>query len=182
MTRTSESRRLLRRQFLHLTAGAAVFPITSRLARAQTYPSRPVRLIVPFAPGGTTDVLARLIGNWLSERLHQPFIIENRPGGGANIGTEAVVNAAPDGHTLLIVSPANANNATLYDKLSYNFLRDIAPVSGIASAPNIMEVNPAVPTSTVGEFIAYASANPGKISFGSAGTGTSQHLSGEMFN
>ena len=179
--RTSESRRLLRRQFLHLTAGAAVFPITSRLARAQTYPSRPVRLIVPFAPGGTTDVLARLIGNWLSERLHQPFIIENRPGGGANIGTEAVVNAAPDGHTLLIVSPANANNATLYDKLSYNFLRDIAPVSGIASAPNIMEVNPAVPTSTVGEFIAYASANPGKISFGSAGTGTSQHLSGEMF-
>ena len=177
----SESRRLLRRRFLHLTAGAAVFPITSRLARAQAYPSRPVRLIVPFAPGGTTDVLARLIGNWLSERLHQPFIIENRPGGGANIGTEAVVNAAPDGYTLLIVSPANANNTTLYDKLTYNFLRDIAPVSGIASAPNIMEVNPAVPTRTVGEFIAYARANPGKISFGSAGTGTSQHLSGEMF-
>jgi tripartite-type tricarboxylate transporter receptor subunit TctC len=172
---------LLRRRFLRAMAGAVVIPITSRIAQAQSYPSRPVRIIVPYAPGGTTDVLARLIGHWLSERFHQPFLIENRPGGGANIGTEAVVNAAPDGHTLLLVTPANANNATLYGKLNYDFLRDIVPVAGIARAPNIMEVNPAVPATTVGEFIAYSKANPGKISFGSAGTGTSQHLSGEMF-
>jgi tripartite-type tricarboxylate transporter receptor subunit TctC len=140
-----------------------------------------VRIVVGFAPGGTTDILARLMGQWLSERLGQPFIIENRPGAGTNIATEAVVKAASDGYTLLMVSPPNAINATLYDKLNFNFLRDIAAVASVARVPNVMEVNPSVPAKTVDEFIAYAKANPGKISFASAGIGSSQHVSGELF-
>ena len=170
-----------RRQFLHLAAGAAALPAVSRFAWAQAYPSRPVRIVVGFAPGGTTDILARLMGQWLSERLGQPFIIENRPGAGTNIATEAVVKAASDGYTLLMVSPPNAINATLYDKLNFNFLRDIAAVASVARVPNVMEVNPSVPAKTVNEFIAYAKANPGKISFASAGIGSSQHVSGELF-
>jgi tripartite-type tricarboxylate transporter receptor subunit TctC len=169
-----------RRKFLHLAAGAAAWPFASRFARAQAYPTRPVRIVVGFAPGGTTDILARLMGQWLSERLGQPFIIENRPGAGTNIATEAVVKAA-DGYTLLMVSPPNAINATLYDKLNFNFLRDIAAVASVARVPNVMEVNPSVPAKTVNEFIAYAKANPGKISFASAGIGSSQHVSGELF-
>ena len=172
---------LPRRRFLHLAAGAAALPAVSRIARAQSYPLRPVRVIVGFAAGGTTDVLARMIGQWLSERLGQPFLIENRPGAGTNIATEAVVKSAPDGYTLLMVSPPNTINATLYEKLNFNFLRDIAAVAAIARVPNVMEVNPSVPASTVAEFIAYAKANPGKLSFASAGVGSSQHLSGEMF-
>ena len=172
---------LSRRRFLHLAAGAAALPAVSRIARAQSYPLRPVRVIVGFAAGGTTDVLARMIGQWLSERLGQPFLIENRPGAGTNIATEAVVKSAPDGYTLLMVSPPNTINATLYEKLNFNFLRDIAAVAAIARVPNVMEVNPSVPASTVAEFIAYAKTNPGKLSFASAGVGSSQHLSGEMF-
>ena len=172
---------LSRRRFLHLAAGAAALPAVSRIARAQSYPLRPVRVIVGFAAGGTTDLLARMIGQWLSERLGQPFLIENRPGAGTNIATEAVVKSAPDGYTLLMVSPPNTINATLYEKLNFNFLRDIATVAAIARVPNVMEVNPSVPASTVAEFIAYAKANPGKLSFASAGVGSSQHLSGEMF-
>jgi len=172
---------LSRRRFLHLAAGAAALPAVSRIARAQAYPLRPVRVIVGFAAGGTTDLLARMIGQWLSERLGQPFLIENRPGAGTNIATEAVVKSAPDGYTLLMVSPPNTINATLYEKLNFNFLRDIATVAAIARVPNVMEVNPSVPASTVAEFIAYAKANPGKLSFASAGVGSSQHLSGEMF-
>ena len=172
---------LSRRRFLHLAAGAAALPAVSRIARAQSYPLRPVRIIVGFAAGGTTDLLARMIGQWLSERLGQPFLIENRPGAGTNIATEAVVKSAPDGYTLLMVSPPNTINATLYEKLNFNFLRDIAAVAAIARVPNVMEVNPSVPASTVAEFIAYAKANPGKLSFASAGVGSSQHLSGEMF-
>ena len=172
---------LSRRRFLHLAAGAAALPAVSRIARAQSYPLRPVRIIVGFAAGGTTDVLARMIGQWLSERLGQPFLIENRPGAGTNIATEAVVKSAPDGYTLLMVSPPNTINATLYEKLNFNFLRDVAAVAAIARVPNVMEVNPSVPASTVAEFIAYAKANPGKLSFASAGVGSSQHLSGEMF-
>ena len=172
---------LSRRRFLHLAAGAAALPAVSRIARAQSYPLRPVRIIVGFAAGGTTDLLARMIGQWLSERLGQPFLIENRPGAGTNIATEAVVKSAPDGYTLLMVSPPNTINATLYEKLNFNFLRDIATVAAIARVPNVMEVNPSVPASTVAEFIAYAKTNPGKLSFASAGVGSSQHLSGEMF-
>jgi tripartite-type tricarboxylate transporter receptor subunit TctC len=175
------SMKLPRRQFLRLAAGATALSTASRVARAQTYPSRPVRLIVGFPPGGTADTLARLMGQWLSEQLGQPFIIENRPGAGTNIATEAVVKAAPDGYTLLLVSPPNAINATLYDKLNFNFIRDIAPVASIMRVPNVMEVNPSVPATTVPEFIAYAKANPGKINMASAGNGTSQHVSGELF-
>ena len=164
--------KLPRRQFLHLAAGAAALPAVSRIAWAQTYPTRPVRIIVGFAAGGATDIVARLMGQWLSERLGQQFIIENRPGAGSNIATEAVVRAPPDGYTLLLVSPANAINATLYDKLNFNFIRDIAPVAGIIRVPNVMEVNPSVPAKTVPEFIAYAKANPGKINMASAGIGT----------
>jgi tripartite-type tricarboxylate transporter receptor subunit TctC len=167
-----------RRRFLHLAAGAAALPAVSR---AQVYPSRPVRIFVGLAPGGTTDTLARLMGQWLSERLGQPFIIENRPGAGGNIATEAVVKAPPDGYTLLMVAPGNTINATLYDKLNFNFLRDIAAVASVARLPNVMEVNPSVPAKTVNEFIAYAKANPGKISFASSGIGSSQHVSGELF-
>jgi tripartite-type tricarboxylate transporter receptor subunit TctC len=174
--------KLPRRKFLRLAAGAGALPAVSRIARAQAaYPMRPVRIICGFAPGGTTDVLARMIGQWLSERFDQSFVIENRPGAGTNIATEAVVKAAPDGYTLLMVSPPNVINATLYEKLNFNFLRDIAPIAAIARVANVMEVNPSVPISSVPEFIAYAKASPGKISFASAGVGTSQHVSGELF-
>jgi tripartite-type tricarboxylate transporter receptor subunit TctC len=173
--------KLPRRQFLQLAAGAAVLPAVSRFAWAQTYPTRPVRVIVPFAPAGDTDLVARLIGQWLSERLGQQFVIENRPGAGTNIGTEAVVRAPADGYTLLLASPPAAINATLYDKLNFVFLRDIAPVAGVIRAPFVMEVNPSVSSKTVPEFIAYAKANPGKISMASAGIGSGPHVAGELF-
>jgi tripartite-type tricarboxylate transporter receptor subunit TctC len=171
-----------RRQFLHLAAGAAALPALPRIAKAQTYPSRPVRLIVGFAAGGGADIVARLLGQWLSERLGQPFVIENRPGAGSNIGTEAVVRAPADGYTLLLVIlPANAINATLYDKLNFNFIRDIAPIAGLTRDPNVMEVNPSVPVKSVAEFIAYAKANPAKINMASSGIGSAQHVAGELF-
>src|SRR5262249_9231843 len=167
--------KLLRRQFLYLAAGVAALPAVSRIARAQAYPLRPVRIIAPTAPGGAPDILARLIGPWLSERLRQPFLIENRPGAGPHIRTHVVVHAPPDGYTLLMVSSANAINATLYDRLNFVFLRDIAAVAGIISLPFVMVVNPSVPAKTVPEFIAHAKANPGKISLGSPGIGTPGH-------
>src|SRR5438874_2123252 len=172
---------LPRRRFLRLAALAAATPAVSRIACAQSYPSRPVRLIIGFPPGGPSDIMARLLGQWLSERLGQPFVVENRPGAGGNISAEAVVRAPPDGYTLHLSASPNAINATLYDKLNFNFLRDIAPVGGITRVPNIMEVNPAVPARTVPEFIAYAKANAGKINMASGGNGTTQHLSGELF-
>jgi tripartite-type tricarboxylate transporter receptor subunit TctC len=174
--------KLPRRTFLHLAAGAAALPAVSRIARAQTYPTRPVRIIVGFAAGGPTDLYARLIGQWLAERLGRPFLIENRPGAGGNIATESVVNAAADGYTLLLVAAANTINATLYDNLNYTFIRDIAPVAGILRTFYVMEVNPSVPAKTVPEFIAYAKANPGKVNMASAGSGTPQHVAGELFN
>ena len=170
-----------RRQFLRCAAGAAALPTMSRFAWAQPYPTRPVRIIVGLAPGGTTDILARLIGQWLSERLGQPFIIENRPGAAGNVATEAVVNMRPDGYALLMVSSTNVINATLYDKLNYNFIRDITPVAAVAGVPLVMEVHPSVPARTVPEFIAYAKANPGKISMASAGIGNSTHMAAELF-
>jgi tripartite-type tricarboxylate transporter receptor subunit TctC len=173
--------KLPRRNFLHLAAGAAALPAVPRIAKAQAYPTRPVRIIVGFVAGGSTDIMARLIGQWLSERLGQPFIIENRPGAGTNIATEAVVHAAADGYTLLLVNPPNAINATLYDKLNYNFIRDIAPVAGIARVANVMLVNPSVPATTVPAFIAYAKANPGKLNMASSGVGSSAHVGGELF-
>jgi tripartite-type tricarboxylate transporter receptor subunit TctC len=173
--------KLPRRQFLHLTASAAAMPAVSRMAWGQAYPTRPVRVIVPFAPGGASDIYARLIGQWLSERLGKQFIVESRPGAGGNIGTEIVVHAPPDGYTLLLVNSSNAISATLYDKLNFNFIRDIAPVAGIDREPLIMMVNPSVPVRTVAEFIAYAKANPGKINFGSSGTGSLSQISGELF-
>jgi tripartite-type tricarboxylate transporter receptor subunit TctC len=173
--------KLPRRSFLHLVAGAAALPALSRIARAQTYPTRPITIIVPFAAGGPTDILARLIGQWLTERLGQPLLIENRPGAGSNIGTELVVRAPRDGYTLLLISTASTVNATLYDNLSFNFIRDIAPVATIVRVPNVMVVNPSVPSKTVPEFISYAKANSGKINMASAGNGTSGHLSGELF-
>jgi tripartite-type tricarboxylate transporter receptor subunit TctC len=173
--------KLPRRTFLHLAACAAALPAVSRIARAQAYPTRPVHLIVPFAPAGPSDILARLMGQSLSERLGQQFVIDNRPGGGGNIGTEAVVRAPADGYTLGIVGAWNAVNATFYDKLNYNFIRDIAPVASIIRTPFVMAVNPTVPAKTVPEFIAYAKASPGKINYASAGTGTSSHLTGELF-
>ena len=173
--------KLPRRNFLHLAAGAAALPTVSRFACAQAYPSRPVHLIVPFGPAGATDITARLIGQWLSERLGQQFVIENRPGAGGNIATEAVVRAAPDGYTLLYVTTANASNATLYDKLNFNFVRDIAPIAPIVSFPYIMVVNPSVPAKTLPEFIAYAKANPGKINMASPGIGSTPHVNGELF-
>src|SRR5262245_22992675 len=173
--------KLPRRKFLHLAAGAAALPGVSRLAWAQAYPSRPVRIIVPFTPAGSTDIVARLMGQWLSERLGQQFVIENRPGGGGNIGTEAVVRSPADGYTLLMVGGWNAINATLYDKLSFNFIRDIAPVAGINREPYVIAVHPSVPAKSVPEFIAYAKANPGKVSMASAGIGTPGHVSGELF-
>ena len=173
--------KLPRRRFLRLAAGAAALPAASRIARAQTYPSRPVRLVVGFAAGSTTDILARLIGQWLSERLGQQFIVENRPGAGSNIATEAVAKAPADGYTLLMVAPVHAINATLYDKLNYNFIRDMAAIAGVVRVPNVMEVNPALPVKTVPEFIDFAKTNPGALSFASAGVGTASHLAGEMF-
>jgi tripartite-type tricarboxylate transporter receptor subunit TctC len=173
--------KLQRRQFLHLAAGAAALPAISRFAWAQTYPARPVHLIVGFPAGGPQDIVMRLIGQWLSERLGQSFVIENRSGAGGNVGAETVVRAAPDGYTLLSVSSPNAINATLYDNLNFNFIRDIAPVASIIRVPLVMEVNPSVPVKTVPEFIAYAKANPGKISYASAGIGTPQHVSAELF-
>jgi tripartite-type tricarboxylate transporter receptor subunit TctC len=170
-----------RRQFLHLVAGAAVLPAMSRFARAQTYPTRPVRLIIGYPPGGSADMTARLMGQWLSERLGQTFVIESRPGAATNIATEAVVHAPPDGYTLLLVAPANAINVTLYEKLNYNFVHDIAPVAGLIRFPNVMEVNPSVPAKTVPEFIAYAKANPGKLNMASSGNGSTIHVSGELF-
>jgi tripartite-type tricarboxylate transporter receptor subunit TctC len=173
--------KLPRRNFLHLAAGVAALPAMPRVAQAQAYPTRPVRLIVPFAPGGTTDIIARLMGPWLSERLGQQFVIENRPGAGSNIGTEAVVRATADGYTLLIATGANAVGASLYDNLNFNFINDIAPVAGLIRIPFVMEVNPSVPAKTVPEFIAYAKANPGKTNVASAGNGTTGHVAGELF-
>jgi tripartite-type tricarboxylate transporter receptor subunit TctC len=169
-----------RRQLLHLAAGAAALA-GSRRARAQAYPSRPIRLIVGFPAGGPTDITARLIAQWLSERLGQQIVIENRGGAGSNIAVEATIGAPPDGYTLLIVGATNAINATLYEKLNFNFIRDIAPVAGIIRVPLIMEVHPSVPAKTVAEFIAYAKARPGKINMGSGGIGTTLHVSGELF-
>jgi tripartite-type tricarboxylate transporter receptor subunit TctC len=173
--------RLPRRKFLYLTTGAAALPALTCVARAQTYPSRPVRIIIGFSAGGPIDILARLIGQWLSERLGQPFVIEARTGAGSNIATEAVVHAPADGYTLLGVTSANTINTTLYDKLNFNFVRDIAPVAGIIRVPQVIEVNPSVPVTTVPEFIAYAKANPGKLNMASAGNGTVQHVAGELF-
>ena len=172
---------LPRRRFLHLAARAAALPALPRIAWAQTYPTRPVHLIVGTVAGATPDIDARIISQWLSERLGQPFVIENRPGAGTNIATELVVRARPDGHTLLLITTANAINATLYDNLNFNFIRDIAPVASLVRTPLVMEVNPLVPAKTVPEFIAYANANPGKINMASAGNGTPQHVSGELF-
>jgi tripartite-type tricarboxylate transporter receptor subunit TctC len=170
-----------RRTFLRLTAGAAALPAMSRIARAQAYPTRPVRIIVGFAAGGGADTLARLIGQALSERLGQPFIVENRPGANTNIATEAVVKSVPDGHTLLMVGASSAINATLYNKLNFYFMRDIAPVAGIIRAPLAMVVNPSFPAKTVPEFIAYAKANPGRITMASGGNGSPAHVAGELF-
>jgi tripartite-type tricarboxylate transporter receptor subunit TctC len=174
--------KLPRRQFLHLAAGAAALPAVSQIARAQPYPSRPVRIIVGFPAGGPSDLLARLMGQWLSERLGQPFIIENRPGASGNIGTEAVIRAPADGHTLLLVVPGNAVTDVLYEKLNFSFIRDTAPVAGISIGPLVMEVNPGLPVHTVPEFIAYAKARPGQINFASPGIGATIHLCGELFN
>jgi tripartite-type tricarboxylate transporter receptor subunit TctC len=170
-----------RRRFLHLAAAVAALPALSRIAGAQAFPAKPVRLVVGYAAGGVNDILARLIGQWLSERLGQPFIIENKPGAGSNIATDVVVRASPDGYTLHLVSAANAINATLYEKLSFDFIRDIAPVAGIGRVPNVMVVNPSFPARTVPEFIAYAKANPGKVTMASAGIGSPQHVGGELF-
>jgi tripartite-type tricarboxylate transporter receptor subunit TctC len=171
-----------RRHFLHLVAGAAALPALSRITWAQGYPSRPVRIIVGLTAGSASDIVARLVGQWLSERLGQPFVIENRPGAGTNIAAEAVVRSTPDGYTLLLVASPNAINASLYDKLSFNFVRDIAPVAAISREPNVVVVNPSVPTKTVPEFIAYAKANSGRINMASAGNGSTSHLAGELFN
>jgi tripartite-type tricarboxylate transporter receptor subunit TctC len=173
--------KLLRRTFLHLAAGAAAQPAVSRIARAQTYPTRPVHIVVGFAAGGSSDITARLVGQWLSERLGKPFVIDNRPGGGSNLGTEVVARAPADGYTLLLVTASNATNATLYDNLNFNFARDITPVASIVRVPLVMEVNPAVPAKTIPEFIAYAKANPGKLNMASGGNGTSDHVCGELF-
>jgi tripartite-type tricarboxylate transporter receptor subunit TctC len=170
-----------RRQFLHLTAAAAALPAMSQIARAQTYPRRQGRLIVGFPPGGGSDLVARLIGQWLSERLGQQFVIENRPGAGSNIATEAVIRSSPDGYTLLLVTTTNAINATLYEKLNFNFIRDIAPVAGIMRVPDVVVVHPSYQAKTIPEFIAYAKANPGKINMASPGNGTPEHVSGELF-
>jgi tripartite-type tricarboxylate transporter receptor subunit TctC len=171
-----------RRQLLHLAAGAAALPALSRVAGAQAYPSRPVRIVVGYSPGGGNDIFGRLIGQWLSERLGQSFVIENRPGAASNIATAAVVSAPPDGYTLLLVSVSNTINATLYDKLSFNFGRDIAPVAGISRVPNIMAVQSSLPAKTIPEFIAHAKANPRSISVATPGIGSPQHVAGELFN
>jgi tripartite-type tricarboxylate transporter receptor subunit TctC len=173
--------KLPRRRFFHLAAGAAALPIPSRVAEAQTYPTRPVRILVGFTAGGAFDIVARLIGQWLSEQFHQPFIVDNRPGASTNIATEAAVHAPADGYTLLLGGATNAINAKLYKKLTFDFMRDIAPVAGVVRLPNVMEVDPSFPAKTVPDFIAYAKANPGKVNMGSPGNGTSQHLAGELF-
>ena len=173
--------KLPRRKFLHLAACTVALPVLPHIALAQTYPTRPVRIIVGFAPGGTADIIARLIGQWLSERLGQPFVIENRSGGGTNIATEAVVRAPADGHTLLLVVSANTINATLYDNLKFNFIRDTTPVASIARTPLVLVVNPSFPAKSVPELITYAKASPGKINMATAGIGSSVHLAGELF-
>jgi tripartite-type tricarboxylate transporter receptor subunit TctC len=173
--------KLPRRAFLRLAAGAAAFPGAARFAKAQAYPTRNVRLIVGFAAGGGADIMARLMGQWLSERLGQQFVVENRTGAGTNIATETVVNAAPDGYTLLLATSSNAFNATLYHDLQFNFLRDIAPVAGVHREPHVIEVNPSLPVHTVPEFIAYAKANPG-LNMGSGGVGSGNHVAGELFS
>jgi tripartite-type tricarboxylate transporter receptor subunit TctC len=173
--------KLPRRKFLHLAAGAAALPVITRVSSAQSYPVRPVHLLAGFPPGGIVDLIARLIGQWLSERLGQQFVIENRPGAGSNIATELVCRATPDGYTLLLVSSVNAWNTAIYDNLNFNFVRDIAPIASIIRTPAVMEVNPSVPAKTVPEFIAYAKANPGKIDMGSGGPGSGQHVYGELF-
>jgi len=170
-----------RRHFLHLTAGAAALPAVPRFAWAQTYPSRPVRIVVGFAPGGGTDLIARVMGQWLSERLGQQFVIENRPGAGTNIATETVARAQPDGYTLLLLITSGVINATVYEKLKFNVVRDIAPVASLSRETSVMVVNPPVPTKTVPEFIAHAKANPGKINMASSGNGTLAHVTGELF-
>jgi tripartite-type tricarboxylate transporter receptor subunit TctC len=173
--------KLPRRKFLHLAAGAVALPVMPRIAKAQAYPARPVHIIVGFPPGGTTDVSARLMGQWLSERLGQSFVVENRPGAGSSIAAETVTKAAPDGYTLFPASAANAFNATIYDNLSFNFVRDLAPVAGFLRVPNVMVVNTSVTAKTVPDFIAYAKANPGKINMATAGKGSSPHVFGELF-
>jgi tripartite-type tricarboxylate transporter receptor subunit TctC len=173
--------KLPRRKFLHLAAGAVALPAASRIARAQVYPSRPVRIIVGFAAGGAPDTSGRLMAQWLSERLGQQFVVDNRPGAGGNIATEAVVRAPADGYTLLLATVGNAISATLFDKLKFNFIRDIAPVASLVRGPGVMVVNPSFPAKTIPEFIAYAKANPGKINMGSAGPGSTPHLYGELF-
>ncbi len=172
---------LLRRQFLHLAAGAVALPVVSRVTWAETYPSQPVRVIVGFAAGGPNDILARLIGQWLAKRLGHPFVIENRPGAGSNMATEAVVLAPPDGYTLLLVGSPNAINATLYDRLNFNFIRDIAPVASFMRGALVLAVHPSVPAKTLAEFIVYAKANPGKLSYGSGGVGGITHITAELF-
>ena len=172
---------LPRRTFLRLAAASAALPAVSRAARAQAYPSRPLRMIIGYPPGGSADITARLTGQWLSERLGQPVVIESRPGAATNLATEAVVRAPADGYTLLLVAPANAINATLYDKLNFNFLRDIEPVAGIIRFPNVVVVNPQLPIKTIPELIAYAKANPGKLNMASSGNGSTIHMSGELF-
>jgi tripartite-type tricarboxylate transporter receptor subunit TctC len=174
--------KLPRRKLMHLAAGAAVLPFAPHVARAQAYPTRPVRIVAAFAAGGGVDITARLIGQWLSDRLGQSFVVENRTGAGGNIGTEAVVNAPPDGYTLLLAAVPNAVNATLYEKLNFNFIRDTAPVAGIIRVPMVILLHPSVPTKTVPELIAYAKAHPGKVNMASAGTGSAPHMAGELFN
>src|SRR5262245_2246737 len=176
-----EPMKLPRRNFLHLAAGAAALPTFSRVVRAQVYPTRPVKIVVAFAAGGGNDIFVRLMGQWLSESLGHQFVIENRPGGGGNIGTEAVVRASPDGYSLLMVAPANTANATLYEKLNFNFIADITPLASIVRVPYLVVVNPSVPVKNIPEFIAYAKANPGKLSMASSGIGTPPHLAGELF-
>lgn len=173
--------KLRRRHFLNLIVGAAALPALPRISNAQNYPARPVRVVVGFPPGGSTDVIARLIAQWLGEQLGQRFIVENMPGAGTNIATEAIVQAEPDGYTLLLVTASNAINATMYERLSFDFLRDIAPIAGIIRLPNVMVVNPAVPATSVPEFIAYAKANPGKINMASGGIGSISQVTGELF-
>jgi tripartite-type tricarboxylate transporter receptor subunit TctC len=173
--------RLRRRNFLRLAAGAAAWPVLPRVARADTYPSRPVHILCGFAAGGAADTVARLTAEWLSEQLGQQFVVDNRPGAGTNIATEEVVQAAPDGYTLLLVTGANAINATLYQHLNFDFLRDTTPVAGVIRVPQVMVVNPQLPARTVAEFIAYAKANPGKINMGSGGVGSTLHVAGELF-
>jgi tripartite-type tricarboxylate transporter receptor subunit TctC len=174
--------KLPRRQFLRLAAMAGALPALTRGASALDYPTRPVRIVVGFAAGSTTDILGRLIGQWLSTQLGQSFVIDNRPGAGGNVATEAVVNAAADGYTLLMVAPANTINMSLYDKLNFNFMHDMAPVAGVVRVPNVLEVNPALPVNSVPEFIAYAKSHPGTLSFASAGVGTTSHMAGELFD